>query len=235
MHSHSPTGLNQELARPKALLSLTFCLYWLCGGCVRGWFLFFLRVCMCLFACTGVRCACVGGKLAALTLCRWMQGLLWSELLDCWRWRCTHISHILQNPHNKRMWYVVRSLGANAALSDINIIFFSVALFLGQKLWSRGNGAAEMTCSTLLSSRDHPPIKEVEQNLVRTWLAGPHDGQVMESSIIFLQQWLGLPALPLRDKCVPAVQGLLFLCHGDISSTAIWGRATVRPSHFFLQ
>lgn len=81
-----------------------------------------------------------------------------------------------------------------------------------------------MTCVAFVSSRDYSPIKRVEQNRARTCLTGLHDGQVMESSIIFLHQWLGLPALPARHKCVPAVQGPLFVCHGDISSAAIWGR-----------
>lgn len=38
------------------------------------------------------------------------------------------------------------------------------------------------------------------------------------------------PALPLRHNFVPAAQGHLFLCHGDISSAAKWGRASERSS-----
>ncbi|KAK9518012.1 hypothetical protein VZT92_023341 [Zoarces viviparus] len=58
----------------------------------------------------------------------------------------------------------------------------------GEEIRSEGNGAAEMTCVTLLFSRDHSPIKRAGRNLTGTWLAGSHDGQVMESSIIFPRQ-----------------------------------------------
>ncbi|CAL1613304.1 unnamed protein product [Knipowitschia caucasica] len=49
---------------------------------------------------------------------------------------------------------------------------------------SCGDGYAAMTRVAFLSSRDHSPIKSVWPDPVRSWLAGSHDGQVMESSII---------------------------------------------------
>lgn len=57
-------------------------------------------------------------------------------------------------------------------LSDFNISFFCFAVFVGQESQFQGNGAAEMTCVTLLFSRDYSPIKRAEQNLPGTWLAG---------------------------------------------------------------
>lgn len=61
--SHSPTGLNWELARPEALLSLTFCLLIVWRLRERVIYFFFLPayVCVCLCLCTqglGV-CECV--------------------------------------------------------------------------------------------------------------------------------------------------------------------------------
>lgn len=125
------------------------------------------------------------GTLAALTLSRWFQRYF----------KVTFVSYI-------NAWWCLFSIGAGVLLN-----FNTSPSFCFARFDPEGSDAAVMTS---VSSRDYSPVRQVGQVLAWIQLTGLRDGQVMESSIIFVPHWLAPPAFPLRHKCVPSLQGLPF-------------------------